>query len=120
MLADNTVLCCSYRNSFTVQVIVNNEFYKLSKWFLNKLSLSLNETENMILSKLKTDEPSSVKINDFEIVQAHSYKYIGIIIDDKLKRLDHFTHIFQKISKFSGRFYRIKCIARDVRVNKIN
>ena len=48
-----------------------------------ELSLRLNKTKYVILLKLKMDEPFFVKINGFEIVQTRSYKYLGIIIDDK-------------------------------------
>ena len=103
MFADDTVLFCSHKNSQNVQAIVNNELHKVSKRFCsNKLSLSLNKTRYMILSKSKTNEPFSVQINGFEIVQTHSYKYLGVIIDDKLKWHDYITYICRKISKFSG------------------
>ena len=86
MFDDDTVLFCSHKNSQNVQAITNNELHKVSKWFCsNKLSLSLNKTKYMILSKSKTNEHFSFKINDFEIVQTHSYKYLGVIIDDKDK-----------------------------------
>ena len=94
MFADDTVLFCSHKNSRNVQAIVNNELHKVSKWFCsNKLSLSLNKTKYMTLSKSKINEPFSVQINGFEIVQTHSYKYLEIIIDHKLKRHDHITYI---------------------------
>ena len=106
------VLFCSNKNSQNVQAIANNELHKVSKWFCsNKLSLSFNKTKYMILSKSKTNEPFSVKINGFEIVQTHGYKYLGVIIDDKLKWHDHITYICRKIFKFSGLFYRIRRIA---------
>ena len=112
MFADDTVLFCSHKNSQNVQAIVNNELHKVSKWFCsNKLSLSLNKTKYMILSKSKTNEPFFIQINGFEIEQTHSYKYLGVIIDDKLKWHDHITYICRKISKFSGLFYRIRHVA---------
>ena len=105
MFADDTVLFCSHKNSQNVQAMVNNELHKVSKWFCsNKLSLILKKTRYMILSKSKTNEPFSVQINGFEIVQTHSYKYLEVIIDDKLKWHDHITYICRKISKFSGLF----------------
>ena len=61
MFADDTVLFCFHKNSQNVQAIVNNKLHKVSKWFgLNKLSLNLNKTRHMILSKSKTNEPFSV------------------------------------------------------------
>ena len=112
MFADDTVLFCSHKYSQNVEAMVNNELHKVSKWFCsNKLSLSLNKTRYMILSKSKTNEPFSVQINGFEIEQTHSYKYLGVIIDDKLKWHDHITYICRKISKFSGLFYRIRSVA---------
>ena len=105
------VLFCSHKNSQNVQAIVNNKLHKVSKWFCsNKLSLNLNKTRYMILSKSKTNEPFSVQINGFEIVQTHIYKYLGVIIDDKLKWHDHITYICRKIFKFSDLFYRIRRI----------
>ena len=65
----------------------------------------------MILSKSRTNEPFSVKIKGFEIVQTHSYKYLGVIIDDKLNWHDHIMYICRKLFKFSGLFYRIRRIA---------
>ena len=92
MFADDTMLFCSHENSQNVQAIVNNELHKVSKWFCsNKFPLSLNKTKYMILSKSKTNEPFSVQINGFEIVQTNSYKYLEIIIDDKLKWHDYIT-----------------------------
>ena len=94
MFADDTVLFCSHKNFQNVEAMVNNELHKVSKWFCsNKLSLSLNKTRYMILSKSKTNEPFSVQINGFEIEQTHSYKYLGVIIDGKLKWHDHITYI---------------------------
>ena len=88
------------------------EVVELSKWFCsNKLSLNFNKTKYMILSKSKTDEPFYVKMNSFEIVQTHTYKYLRVIIDDKLKWHDHMMNICRKISKLSGLFYRIRRIA---------
>ena len=112
MFADDTALFCSHKNSQNAEAIVNNELHKVSKWFCsNKLFLSLNKTRYMILSKSKTIELFSVQINGFEIEQTHSYKYLGVIIDDKLKWRDHITFICRKISKFSGLFYRIRRVA---------
>ena len=54
----------------------------------------------MILSKSKTNEPFSVQINGFEIEQTHSYKYLGVIIDDKLKWHDYITYICRKMVYF--------------------
>ena len=112
MFADDTVLFCFHKNSQNVQAIVNNELHQVSKRFCsNKRSLSLNKTRHMVLSKSKTNEPFSVQISGFEIVQTHGYKYVGIIIDNKLKWHNHITYICRKISKFSGLLHRIRRIA---------
>ena len=94
MFADDTVLFCSHKNFQTVQAILNNELRKVLKWFCsNKFSLSLNKTKYMILLKSKTDGSFSVKINGFEIVLTHTYKSLGVIIEDKLKWHDHIIYI---------------------------
>ena len=53
----------------------------------------------MILSKSKTNEPFSVQINDFEIVQTYSYKYLRVIIDNKLKWHNHIIVYYVHLSK---------------------
>ena len=81
MFADNIVLFCSHKNSQNVLAIANNKLHKVSKWFCsNKLSLSLNKTKYMILSKSKTNQLFSVQVNSFEIVQTYSDKYLGALL----------------------------------------
>ena len=51
-----------------------------------------------------------VKVNGFKIVQTHSYKHLGVIIDDKLKLCDYIIYV-EKYLIFGGLFYRIRYIA---------
>ena len=64
----------------------------------------------MILTKSKTNEPFSVKINGFEIVQTHSYKYLMALLTTSSSGMI-ILRTCRKISKFCGLFYRISRIA---------
>ena len=76
--------------------------------YVNDLPNATSLNIRMFANDTKNNEPFSVQINGFEIVQTHSYKYLGVMIDDKLKWHDHITYICRKISEFSGLFYRIR------------
>jgi len=49
-----------------------------------------------------------LKIGATVLKRVTSYKYLGIIIDDKLTWKEHIDHVYKNIVKFVGIFYRIK------------
>lgn len=112
MFADDTVLFYSHKSSKHLEDTINLELQKISNWFCsNKLSLNVDKTKCMILSKAKNSPILSIKIDGREIERSHSYKYLGVIIDDKLKWHNHIMYISKKISKLSGIFYKIRSVA---------
>lgn len=111
LFADDTNVFFSDTNIKVLNHTLNDELKKVSKWLeANKLTLNIKKTQ-VILFKTKnkkTEEPLKIKINDKEIKQVDSTKFLGINIDSKLTWKQHIDYIQHKISKTTG----ILCKAR--------
>ena len=75
----------------------------------NRLSINVSKTNLMLFSNnLDPGDISEVYMNNVRIQYASSAKFLGIMIDDKLKFNLHINNIAQKISKNCGIFYKLK------------
>ena len=65
----------------------------------------------MIFSNtLQSGDIGNLKINDTEIEHASSVRFLGVIIDEKLKFNEHTCHISKKISQNCGVLYKLQSI----------
>ena len=62
----------------------------------------------MLVTNKQNIPDFSVKINDSPLESCKSYKYLGVIIDDKLKWDAHIKYISTKISKACGALTRLR------------
>ena len=114
LFADDTNLF--YHNSDICQLeyVVNNELEKLFTWFrANKLSLNALKTNFMIFgSKLIHRNNDELKcILDGNILERVPVtKFVGVLLDDKLKWTQHLNHISNKIAKGLGMIGRVRNI----------
>ena len=70
---------------------------KLSVWFdVNKLSLNVLKTNYMLFGNSK-GQSSELTINGNVIEKVHKTKFLGVIIDDKLKWNDQINQVKSKI-----------------------
>ena len=90
---------------------LNYELHKVSTWLdANQLvSINTKKPHYMVFHK------SGIKINDVNVVmqqntidRVNSPKFLGLIIDDKLKWHEHIQHVKQKISRLVGILYKIR------------
>ena len=79
-------------------------------WFdSNKLTLNVNKTQMVMLSRKKILTPQNEVILRNEVVQrVNKGKFLGVIVDQHLNWEDHISMISQKISKSCGIIYRIR------------
>ena len=71
------------------------------------LSLSLDKTCYGTYESTDTEKSKiHLKINDVEIKQVDSSKYLGILIDSKLTWQNHIDYAYNKIIKFTSIFYK--------------
>uniref|UniRef100_A0A3Q3ELG3 NACHT domain-containing protein n=1 Tax=Labrus bergylta TaxID=56723 RepID=A0A3Q3ELG3_9LABR len=73
---------------------------KLKAWFdENKLSLNLNKTKFMIIANQKKDENVLLSIDGVNIERVSEFRFLGVIMDDKLTWKSHIAHVKKKVSK---------------------
>ena len=73
----------------------------------NKLTLNIKKTNFMILSRRKDalDKSINIKINDQNIDKVHSFRFLGVTINEKLKWADHIRNISKELNKLNGIIY---------------
>ena len=79
------------------------ELRKVDNWLCaNKLSLNLDKTAFMIYSNKNKNIDDAIIIRDQTISRVRSTKFLGIIIDDELRFVDHIGLVCSKVAKSSG------------------
>ena len=100
MFADDTTLYSTGINVDTLVYNVNHDLKQLSIWFkANKLSLNVSKTNSMLFSRQKGSENINIKIDSKEIESKKTFKFLGILVDNKLTWSEHINHIFAKASR---------------------
>ena len=111
LYADDTFLCAQNDNLFLLEEQVNLELDKVYKWLAsNKLTLNIKKSKFMITTRKKNQpiENFSVKINETNLEQCDSYKYLGVYFDKDLNWKSHIAYISQKISKACGSLAKLR------------
>ena len=118
LFADDTFLCTQNKCFSSLQNEVNIELEKIFTWLAsNKLTLNLKKSKVMIVTNTnKQNIPEvCIKINNAPLEICKSYKYLGVVIDEKLNWDAHIKHITPKISKACGALARLRnCISIEV------
>lgn len=79
--------------------IVNQELKNLSDWLkMNRLKVNLNKTKSMIIND-RVGRRLNVLMDGVEIEIVSQYKYLGVVIDDRLDFKSHFDYVGKKIAK---------------------
>ena len=112
LFADDTNVLAMGPNYTQLIDTVNNELEKMNRWFMvNKLTLNTDKTKYMTFSTHKKSIPvttSHISINNTKIDKVTNFKFLGIIIDDKLTWKSHISHLQAKVSCAIGLIYRIR------------
>ena len=114
LFADDTTAIASDPSLTNLIKMVNHELTNISHWFtMNKLSLNVDKTNYIIFHdphrKIKFNN-ISIHINNTEIKNVSSTKFLGVIVDQSLTWKEHIKHIGKKISKNIGILYKMSRI----------
>ena len=110
LYADDTTICL--KNSSNTDLIHNANLI-LNNLFLwttaNRISLNIDKTFFLFVSTCSDPiETDCLKLNNQIIQCKKSGKFLGVIIDDKLKFNLHINSICNKISKSIGKMHRLR------------
>lgn len=108
LFADDTLLTLSSRNIATAVDNVNSDLSSLSYWLKsNKLKLNIEKSKFMIVTLRKIKFLNiNVQIDGSSLERVTAYKYLGVILNDKLSFSEHVNHIVNTISSKIGVLYR--------------
>ena len=94
LYADDTFLCAQSNDLKTLETEVNEELGKVFDWLRsNKLTLNIAKSKYMIVTNKRNITPMSIHIQDTELGECDSYKYLGVIFDRKLNWKAHIDYI---------------------------
>ena len=121
LYADDTVLFISDKSLHNIKSYMNSDLEKLNNWLkLNHLTLSISKSKFMIIGssqRLNKIDSISFKIDNMDLDEVSSFKYLGIVINDRLTWQDHVDQMFSKINKKLGLLKRIRyCLPLDARL----
>lgn len=106
LFADDALIYYIGENANECVQQVNQDLNDLSYWFkMNKLKLNIDKTKGMIINGITE---SIIKIDNDEIEIVNEIKYLGIIIDNKLKFHKNIDYICRKVAKKIGFMRRIR------------
>ena len=104
LFADDTNLFCTGTDLKDMIRQINEEMAKIYAWVnANKLSLNIDKTNFMMfMPKGFSYCADYIVINQTRIQEVKETKFLGVIIDNKLKWSAHISYISKKISKGIG------------------
>ena len=110
LFADDTTIFLHGRDPNHLQNILNLELVKVSNWIKNnKLTLNINKSHFMVSSPLMAQTPHiDIKIDNSSLSQVEMCKFLGVVIDSKLKFKEHVNEIITRISKLIGVLHKIR------------
>ena len=95
--------CCFYygHDIESLQLTINEEFFNISKRLkINKLSLYIEKTHFMILTRNKYVSKIHLFSEEIEINEIKTTTFLSVYIDNKLKV--HISHAISKVSRCIG------------------
>ena len=110
LFADDTTVLLEGKEYEGLIMALNNELHKVSTWLdANKVSINSKKTHFMVFhrSRIKTSD-INVVMQQNTIDRVNSTKFLGLIIDDKLKWHEHIQNVKHKIARSVGILYKIR------------
>ena len=106
--ADDTVLMTSGRDVRALSNKINNALKIFADWCsYNKLALNISKTKYIVFSPSPCPEDLVLSVNGTALDRVAEYKYLGVIIDEKLKFNKHISTVISKLSRLCGITYKL-------------
>ena len=122
LFADDTNIFCSNNNIHALVNTVNEELKNVSDWLkASKLSLNIKKTQLLIFKakNKKITQQINIKLDDSNIKQVESARFLGIQIDGNLNWKQQISNICNKIARTTGilckaRHYLLRVVMRGL------
>ena len=112
LFADDTALTFTNKNFNSLIQTCNIELEKFNKWSIaNKLSINTDKTYCMLFTNRQVPNLlPPIYLNNKIIKYQNTVRYLGLMLDNRLKFDIHIETISKKISKSTGIFYKLRSI----------
>ena len=102
LFADDACLVYSCGDAKELQTKVNLELNKINHWRkTNKLSVNFNKSNYVIFNNKKCTFKYQIKMENNMLERTEDVKYLGVIVDQRLRWHKQINHINKKISNVS-------------------
>ena len=112
LFADDTAIFLSDRNLLSLLNFAKSKFNEIYMWCMkNKLTINAEKTEFVVFHAKNKPMPAKLDILDtgtMSIKRVKSFKYLGVIIDEKLNWNDYVDYVCKSLVKYFGIFNQIK------------
>ena len=103
MFADDTLIYVTGESSMEVERKMNVAFNVVEEWMnINRLKMNAGKTKYMIVRSIRKELEGSMAVkclDKTEIERVEMIKYLGVIIDDRLRFTEHCDYMLKKIGK---------------------
>ena len=115
LFADDTILVQRYNNLEKLQNSIYCEMTNVIHWLTaNKFSLNISETKYMLLTNKHANTVSfDMNVSGNHIERTLNYKYLGVIVDEKLALQENCQRLCSTISIYVGAMHKVKHYANN-------
>ena len=107
--ADDTAIFFESDTTNKLQLLIESETLHICNWLMaNKLTLNTKKTVFQVYKSTDKTTKLSVKLNNVEILEMETVKYLGVYIDSGLKWSAHISHTALIMSRNIGIINRVK------------
>ena len=109
LYADDTCLVFTGDNLMDMEQHINRKLIMVQSWCNNnKMALNASKSQFMLVTNRMVERYPSLLIGGNEISHVENFKYLGIMMDEKLKYHAQVNHIKSKLSSLCGVSFRLK------------
>ena len=114
LFADDTIVLIEGTNIDTMITTLNCEVAKLTEWFnANKLSINVSKSHYMVFHRSRRKiNKGNILLDTTILSQVTITKFLGVILDDKLKWTHHISYIKNTISKGMGNILKTRKVLK--------
>ena len=91
-----------------IENVINTEMNKVINWLnLNKLTINLDKTSYMIVTKKKIDYSFNINFGNQQITQCAQATYLGVTMDDQLTWKYHLQNVKKRVASGCWALYKL-------------